>query len=331
MTTVLVLDPIPELAPYQLEQETAAAFGATFVLGDGTLRDAEVILNTGAMALPATALRELRRCRLIVRYGTGYDTIDVAEATRLGIMVANAPSYGVAEVADHACALILALARRIPWLDREVRAGRWFEAHAEAPQVRRLSALTLGVIGLGRIGRAVARRMAAFEMRILGVDPQYSDEAIRALGIEPHPLDDVLRAADIVTLHVPLTPATQGLIGRRELALLRPTAMIVNTGRGGLIDETALAEALATGRLAGAALDVLSGEPPDPAHPLLQIDPRQVILTPHFGSASADARAALHREVAAALEAFLGGQAPVSLVNPNVASEMQVRRKEEAC
>lgn len=325
VTTVLVLDPIPELAPYQLEQETAAAAGATFVLGDGTLRDAEVILNTGAMALPAAALRELQRCRLIIRYGTGYDTVDVAEATRRGIMVANAPSYGVAEVADHACALILALARRIPWLDGEVRAGRWSEAHAEAPQVRRLSALTLGVVGLGRIGRAVARRMAAFELRILGTDPQFSDETIRTLGIEPLPLDDLLRAADIITLHVPLTPATRGLIGRRELALLRPTAMIVNTSRGGVIDEEALTEALAAGRIFGAALDVLVSEPPDPAHPLLQIDPRRVILTPHFGSASADARAALHREVAAALEMFLSGQAPASLVNPNVVPGIQVR------
>lgn len=325
VTTVLVLDPIPDLAPYQLEQETAAAAGATFVLGDGTLRDAEVILNTGAMALPAAALRELRRCRLIIRYGTGYDTVDVAEATRRGIMVANAPSYGVAEVADHACALILALVRRIPWLDGEVRAGRWSEAHAETPRVRRLSALTLGVVGLGRIGRAVARRMAAFELRILGADPQFSDETIRALGIEPLPLDDLLRAADIITLHVPLTPTTQGLIGRRELALLRPTAMIVNTSRGGVIDEEALTEALAAGRIFGAALDVLVSEPPDPAHPLLRIDPRRVILTPHFGSASADARAALHREVAAALEMFLSGQAPASLVNPNVVPGIQVR------
>lgn len=318
MTTVLVLDPIPELAPYQPEQATAAAAGATFVLGDGTLRDAEVILNTGVVALPAAALRELRSCRLVVRYGVGYDTIDVAEATRLGIMVANAPSYGVGEVADHACALILALARRIPWLDGEVRAGRWAEAHAEAPRVRRLGALTLGVVGLGRIGRAVARRMAAFELRIVGTDPLFSDEEIRALGIEPLPLDDLLRAADIITLHVPLTPATQGLIGRRELAFLRPTAMIVNTGRGGLIDEAALVEALASERIFGVALDVLASEPPDLAHPLLRIDPRRVILTPHFGSASADARAALHREVAATLETFLSGQMPASVVNRDV-------------
>lgn len=318
MTTVLVLDPIPELEPYLIEQETVAKAGATFVLGDGTLRDADVILNTGVMALPAAALRELRRCRLVICYSTGYDAIDVAEATRLGIMVANAPSYGVSEVADHACALILALARRIPWLSGEVRAGRWAEAHAEAPQVRRLGNLTLGVIGLGRIGRAVAQRMASFEMRILGTDPQISDEAIHALGIEPLPLDDLLRAADIITLHAPLTPTTQGLIGRRELALLRSTAMIVNTSRGGLIDEAALIEALTTERIFGAALDVLASEPPDPTHPLLQIDPRRVILTPHFGSASADARTALHREVAAALEAFLEGQMPTSLVNREV-------------
>ncbi len=323
MTSVLVLDPIPELEPYDLERQVVEAAGATFALGDGTLRDADIILNTGVTPLPAESFGKLQRCRLIVRYGVGYDTIDVAAATRCGIIVANAPSYGVTEVADHTCALILALVRRIPWLDAEVRAGRWTEAHAEVPRVHRLGALTLGIIGLGRIGRAVARRMAAFDLRILGTDPHLPDETIRASGVTPLPLDDLLRESDIVTLHVPLSEATRGLIGRRELALLRPTALLINTARGDLLDEAALVEALMSGRLAGAGLDVLIQEPPDPTSPLLGFGQRQVILTPHFGSASADARADLHREVTAVLSAFLAGRRPDSVVNPEVFSRVQ--------
>jgi D-3-phosphoglycerate dehydrogenase len=315
VATVLVVDPIPELEPYEPEREVVTATGAQFELGDGQVRDAEIILNTGVTTISAAALRQLARCRLIIRYGVGYDTIDLQEASRLGIAVANAPSYCVSEVADHACALILALARRIPWLDREVRAGRWSDALDATTRVRRLRTLTLGVVGMGRIGSAVARRMAAFELRVVGCDPQLSDDAIWTRGAEPLVLDELLRQSDIVTLHVPLTPATRYLLGTRELALLRPTSALVNTARGGLLDEQALITALAADRLFGAALDVLEREPPDLSNPLLQFDPQRVILTPHVGAASAEARLALHREVAAAVATFLAGRLPESVVN----------------
>ncbi len=299
------------------------ATGATFALGDGTLRDADMILNTGVTPLTAESFGELQHCHPIIRYGVGYDTIDVATATRRGVTVANAQSYGFTEVADHTCALILALVRRIPWLDGEVRAGCWTEAHAEALRVRRLGALTLGIIGLGRIGRAVARRMAAFDLRILGTDTQLADETICALGVTPLPLDDLPRESDIITLHVPLSEATHGLIGRHELALLRPTALLINTARSDLLDEAALVEALMSGRLAGSGLDVLTQEPPDPTNPLLGFGQQQVILTPHFESVSADAQADLHREVTAVLSAFLASRRPESVVNPEVFSRVQ--------
>ncbi|HEX9370658.1 MAG TPA: NAD(P)-dependent oxidoreductase, partial [Roseiflexaceae bacterium] len=167
MTTVYIPDPVDSLQPFAEERAVALAAGAEFMLGDGaapTIRDAEVILTTW-MRFPPEALRSLKRCRLIVRYGIGVDTIDLASATECGIVVANAPTYCVAEVADHAAGLILSFARRIPWLDRQVRAGNWSEVQKELWDVRRLSRLTLGIVGLGKIGRQVAQRMGPFGFR----------------------------------------------------------------------------------------------------------------------------------------------------------------------
>ncbi|MGH2391558.1 MAG: C-terminal binding protein, partial [Chloroflexota bacterium] len=325
--TILAPDPFDAPENYAPERAIAAAFGGELILGEerpARLHDAEVILIAG-MTVPATVMPELARCRLIVRYGIGVDTIDVAAATAHGIVVANAPTYCVAEVADHTAALILSLTRRIPWLDRQVRAGEWSATRSKAGGVRRLSMLTLGIVGLGRIGRELTARMIPFGIRMIAHDPRLEPGAIEALGAQSATFEALLRQSDIISLHVPLTAATRHLIDEEALALMKPTAMLINASRGTVVDEAALIRALDTDRLAGAALDVLEQEPPAPDHPLLRMDPRRVILTPHFAAWSEDAFSCLHQEVAAAVEAVLGARWPAGTVNPEVAPKHDLK------
>ncbi len=320
MATVFIPDPAAVLAPYDKERIAAEACGATLVLGDGTvpLMDAEVILTVGLMAIDAAAIAALERCRLIVRYGIGVDTIDVAAATAQGIVVANAPTYCVEEVSDHATALMLSMARRVVALDRTIRERGWMAAQSELGGVRRMRSRTLGIVGMGRIGAAVARKMQPLVGRTLGYDPYLKAQTITERGAEPVGLEQLLREADIVSLHVPLSEHTHGLIDAAALALMKPTALLVNTGRGPLVDEVALAAALAEGRLGGAALDVVAREPLAADSPLLTVDPRRLILTPHAAASSDDSLVDLRHEVIAAMQAVLFGQWPVSVVNPQV-------------
>ena len=322
MTLVMVADPLEMLQPYAEERTAAEAGGAAFALGDGSfeaLREADVVLTAWTKRFTPEVIAALPRCRLIARYGVGVDNIDLAAATAHGIVVANAPTYCVAEVADHTAGLILALTRGIPWLDRQVRAGDWLSVRKDDPQVPRISRSTLGIVGIGKIGRRVAQRMAGFGCRILAHDPYLSDDEIRARGAEPvASLADLLREADVLTLHVPLTDETRQLIDAAALAQLKPSAVLINTSRGGVVDEAALIEALRAERLRGAALDVLAPEPPAPDHPLLTFDPRRVILTPHFGAWCNASVPDLHAEIAGAVAAVLAGRWPASTMNPEV-------------
>ncbi len=328
MATIFVPDPDPLLQPYTEERRIAAAAGAEFVVGDDVpphLRDAEVIVNS-TLLISADILPSLRRCQLIVRSGIGLDTIDVAAATACGIVVANAPTFCSAEVADHAAALILSFARRIPWLDRQVREGAWLTIQQDVWGIRRLSKLTLGVVGLGKIGQQLARRLASFGMRILGYDPYLSDNAIQSLGVTPASFADLLRESDFVSLHVPLLPSTRALIDEAALKLMKPTAVLINTSRGPVVDEPALIRALQANRLFGAALDVVEQEPPDLNNLLLAIDSQRLILTPHVASSSVEAIQALHSEVGAAIEAILDGRWPSATVNSSVVPKRPLRR-----
>jgi D-3-phosphoglycerate dehydrogenase len=328
MPTVYIPDPAESLAPYDEERAAAATCGAELVIGDGQgpLLDAEVILTVGLMTIDAAAIAALERCRLIVRYGIGVDTIDVAAATERGIIVANAPTYCVEEVSDHAAALALSLARRVPALDGIVRTRGWDAAQAELGGVRRMRSRTLGVIGMGRIGATLAAKLRPFVGRTLGYDPYLAPELIAERGAEPVGLETLLREADIVSLHVPLSAATRGLIGAAALAQMKPTALLVNTSRGPIVDETALALALAEGRLGGAALDVVEREPLAPGSPLLTIDPRRLVLTPHSAASSDDSLIDLRREVIAAMRAVLAGRWPAGVVNPTAAPRVPLGR-----
>lgn len=328
MLTVSIPDPHETLAPYDAERAAAAAAGAELVLGDGSgrLTDAEVILTSGLIPIGADAIAALERCRLIVRYGIGVDTIDVDAASAHGIVVANAPTYCVDEVADHAAAMILGLARRVTALDRIVREAGWAAAQAEAGGLRRLRALTLGVVGMGKIGAALVSRMQPFVGRTLGYDPYIDAPTIASRGAEAVGLDTLLGAADIISIHVPLMDSTRGLIDAAALARMKPTALLVNTSRGPVIDQAALAAALAAGRLGGAALDVVAREPLAADSPLLAIDPRRLVLTPHIAASSDDALVELHREVIAAMQAVLAGRWPAAVMNPHVRPRVPLER-----
>ena len=263
--------------------------------------------------LGADALAALGRCRVISRYGVGSDTVDVAAATARGICVCNVPDYCVDEVSDHALALLLAWARRVAALDRGVRAGEW-DYRAAGPIVR-LRGRTLGLVGFGRMARALAAKAGPLGLRILAHDPLLAPEAVRAGGAEPAAtLDDLLAAADFVSIHVPLGEGTRGLIGEAALRRMRPGAVLINTARGAIVDEVALARALREGWIAGAALDVLAHEPPGPAHPLMGLP--NVILTPHVAWYSEESEAELRRKAAQNVADVLSGRRPTYLVNP---------------
>jgi D-3-phosphoglycerate dehydrogenase len=270
--------------------------------------DADVLINQYA-PITAEVLDALPRCRLVVRYGVGVDNVDVEAAAERGVWVANVPDYGRDEVADHTLALALAVLRGVVALDRSVREGTWDLAAARP--LRRLSALTWGVVGCGAIGTAVAGRAAGLGMRVLGYDV---DQVRSEPPIERVPLEELLEAADLVSLHAALTRDSHHLVGAAALARMRPTAFLVNTARGGLVDSGALLAALDVGELAGAALDVLEGEPPDELGWRLARHPR-VVATPHAAWYSEEAFSTLKTEVAReALRVLEGGQ-PRSPVN----------------
>jgi D-3-phosphoglycerate dehydrogenase len=254
----------------------------------------------------------LPRLRLLVRYGVGVDGIDLAAATERRIPVVNVPDYGTDEVANHAVALLLALARKITRLDRQTRAGGW--KVFDVQPIHRLAGQTVGIVGCGRIGSRVARKLAGFDVRLLGADPLIRDFPP---GVTPVPLDRLLAESDYVTLHVPLADDTRHLIDARALGRMKPTAVLINTARGDIVDAAALTAALQAGRLGGAGLDVTEPEPLDPASPLLRME--QVIVTPHAAWYSEEGRGDLKRRVAEeAVRVLLAGQRPLHCVNPEV-------------
>jgi len=251
--------------------------------------------------------------KVVAVYAVGYDNVDVAAATRRGIVVTNTPDVLTETTADLAWALILAVMRRIPEAARLVREGRW-EGWAPAQLLGAdVFGKTLGVIGMGRIGRAVARRAAGFGMAVLyHTRHPLNHEEEAALHAKYLPLPQVLQRADIVTIHTPLTDTTRGLIGKAELAVMRHSAYLINTARGAVVDEAALAEALEQGRLAGAGLDVYQHEPH--VHPRLLALPNTVLL-PHIGSATTETRVKMGLMVADNITAVLEGRKAPHRVN----------------
>jgi D-3-phosphoglycerate dehydrogenase / 2-oxoglutarate reductase len=297
-----------------IENEVLGPLGASVVFVDALNRDvvadADALLVT-LQPVGADLLEAMPRCRIVSRAGTGVDLIDIEAATEMGIWVANVPDYAVDEVSTHALSLILAHARRIPGLLRAVEAGGW-DGRA-AGQIRRLRGQTLGILGFGRIGQAVAAKAAALGVRILAHDPYVAKERMAELGVEPVGFEELMVRADFITLHMPLTPETRHLIDRSALRLARPQAVLVNTARGGLVDEEALVEAVRDGRLAGAAVDVLESEPPPRDHPFLGEE--RIWVTPHAAWYSEEAGEEMIRTACENVSLVFRGERPLHPVN----------------
>jgi D-3-phosphoglycerate dehydrogenase / 2-oxoglutarate reductase len=268
-----------------------------------------------ARRVDAAALASMRRCRIVQTLSVGHDCVDVAAATRAGIAVSNTPAYCTDEVASHAITLVIAVARRLHQLIPATRAGTW-DHHAARP-IRAFAGATLGIVGLGRIGRRVAAMARGLGMRVTACDPYLADDVFALVGAERrHELADLVREADYVTIHAPLTAETRHLFDASTLALLRPQAVLVNTARGGLVDETALAAALEARAIAGAGIDVLEREPPAPDHPLL-VSP-YCLVTPHIAWYSEASLARGLEDGLDELERALRGERPRFVVNPEV-------------
>lgn len=270
------------------------------------------IAVTNKVPLRAAELAQLPELRMIAVAATGTDMIDLATCRERGIVVSNIRNYANATLPEHVFALILALRRNLLALRGDVERGEWQRAEQFCLFTQRIDDLagsTLGLVGFGALGRAVARLGRAFGMRVL-VHTRTPDDTAE---VEFVGLDRVIEESDVLSLHVPLTAATRDLIGRDELARMKPGAVLINTARGGLVDEQALADALLAGRIAGAGFDVLSKEPPEPSNPLLQLRLPNFILTPHVAWASAQAMQALADQLVGNIEAFVGG-APRNVV-----------------
>ncbi len=271
--------------------------------------DADYVITQFAR-VDADVIGAMEKARVIVRYGIGVDNVDLQAAAKRGIPVCNVPDYCVDEVADHTLAFILALTRQVVPHAISVRAGAWRLAVPLA-EMRTLRDMTVGIVGLGRIGREVAQRLAPFRCRRLAHDPFVPEASVEALGCEPAGLERLLRESDLITLHCPSTPDTRRLINRGKIALMKPRALLVNLGRGDLVETDALVEALQSGKLAGAALDVLDPEPIPASSPLLRME--NVILSPHIASAGPKSTRTL-RETAAKIVAAAVRREPL----PNI-------------
>lgn len=303
------------------ERAAAEALGAELRVGQcrtpeevlALTHDADAILNCYA-PMPTNVIDALEHCKIIARYGIGVDTVDLVAATRKGIAVTNVPEYCVDEVSDHALALLLAWARKVVVANRAIRAGSW--QLADVAPIHRLRGQTLGLVGLGKIALRLAGKAQALGLRVIGTDPYVSAERVAPLNIALLPLDDVLAQSDFVSLHAPLTNETRGMLNADAFAKMKPTALIINTARGPLIDDGALRNALSSGKIAAAALDVTPLEPLPADSPLRTLD--NVILTPHIAYYSEESLRDLQQEAVDEVTRALRGEPQKSLVNREV-------------
>jgi D-3-phosphoglycerate dehydrogenase len=305
----------PNLNP---AREVLSRIGAELLLAEGrtpqaimqVARDADAVLVTYAK-VTAEMIGQMKRCRVIARFGIGVDNVDIAAATNASIVVTRVPDYCIDEVSDHTMALLLALARKIPFANSRAHAGRW-EMPAVVP-IHRLRGSVLGLVGFGRIPQLVAPKAKTFGLRVISYDPFVSAETMMRTGVEKVDFSELVKVSDHISIHTPLVPETNHLFNADVFRRMKPTAHLINTARGSVVDEEALAQALDEGRLAGAALDVLSQEPPSTS-PLFGRD--NVILTPHMSFYSAESLIDLQSKAAEEVVRVLTGEAPRNPLNP---------------
>ena len=307
--------------PLALFDKTAAKIGAKVIYGGVTTpeqiesmaEDADAVIVFRTHVSPA-AIARMKKCKLLVRQGIGTDLIDVPAASRAGIFVSNVPDYCIEEVASHTMMLLLAAVRNLLGYDRVVREKGW-GLYSSGRKVPPLDGMKLGILGLGKIGREVARKAHAFGMDIAGYDPYVHDDIFESVGVERvRHLDELLRRSRALSINTPATPETNRMIGSRELALLPPGSYLVNTARGAIVDLAALDEALASGHVAAAGVDVFEEEPLGADHPILKRD--NLIVTPHVAFYSNRSLVAVLTQTMEEVVRVLRGERPLNLVNP---------------
>ena len=300
--------------------EIAATTDAEFIAG---AKDADAIFARGRR-MTKEIIDSLEKCKVISLGSVGADSVDIAAATARNIPVTNVPDTFIEEVADHTMMMILASFRRLLTMDKMVREARWREGRPMLSEFPRLMGQTIGFIGFGHVARATALRAAPFGVRMLAYDPYIEELAISQYSAEPVGLVELLQRSDIVSMHAPSTPEANHMLTHEHFRAMKPGALFVNNGRGPTVDEKALIQALQEGWIAGAALDVLEQEPPDPENPLLHMD--NVTLTPHVASASSRMAPESRRRVGMELSLVLTGRWPKSCVNPSVLEKTDLRR-----
>ena len=292
-------------------------------------QDADAVIVGPVEPYSEKAIAAMSRCRIISRFGIGYSNIDVAAATRMGIPVAVVLDASIHEVSDHTLMFILAFSRRLIPLTRMVQGGGWHQGSPELAGARgkmfRLNQQTLGLVGMGRIGELVALKAGAFGLRILVNDPYVTQEKIAEIGAVATDFENIVRESDFISLHLPLTPETNQMFGPAEFRKMKPTAYIINTSRGALIDEAALYQAITKGDIAGAGLDVTAPEPPLPDSPLLTLE--QVLITAHSAWLSESSNRELQQTATEAVVKALAGDWPTNIINPEVRRQENCRVK----
>ncbi len=272
------------------------------------VEDVDVLVVRSRTKVTRRVIEAAKKLKAVIRAGVGVDNIDMEAAKERGLTVVNTPREPAESVAELTIAFALCLARKIPSLDRSMKEGLWLKGEMGME----LKGKTMGLLGLGAIGSTVARLARAFGMRVMAYDPYVSEEKARELGVELVSFQELLSSSDFLSVHVPLTPETKGMIGRNEIASMKDRAFIINTSRGGIVDEEALYEAIKGGKLAGAALDVYVKEPPPPDHPLLKLD--NVVCTPHVGGSTSDAQLRIALTMADDLLRIARGEEPLNKV-----------------
>ncbi|MDO8490894.1 MAG: phosphoglycerate dehydrogenase, partial [Dehalococcoidia bacterium] len=318
MAKILVADPIAEDGIQALKKcfEVDVKIGLAPQALLDVIGDYEALVVRSETKVTSAVIERGCKLQVIGRAGVGVDNIDIDAATRCGIIVVNAPAANTTSTAEHTIAMMMALARHIPQAHAALKAGQWQRQKFVGTEIR---GKILGVVGLGKVGTEVARRARGLEMKVMAFDPFVSTEYARNLGIELVPLERIFKDSDFITVHTPLTADTKGIIGAKEIAMMKPSVKLINVARGGIIDEAVLYQALEQGKVAGAAIDVFSKEP---AQDNILVKSDKVIVTPHLGASTNEAQSNVALDVAEQIIAALQGQPTRYAVNiPFISAE----------
>jgi D-3-phosphoglycerate dehydrogenase len=309
------LAPVADIIEIRADTPAELAAGA---------KDMDAIITSWGLRIDRQVIESLEKCVVIGVGSVGVDMVDVDAATAAGIVVTNVPDVFIEEVADHTMMLLLDVARMTSTMARMARTGQWYQARPILSRIPRLLGQTIGLFAFGNVARCTARRARAFGMNVIAYDPYVSELEITGAGVEPVGFAELLARSDFLSVHAPHNEETEHVIDRGAMAQMKSTAVVINTARGSIVDEAALIEALRSGTIAGAGLDVLEQEPPEPENPLLTME--NVLVTPHVASATTRMRPETRRRVGREVALVLRGRWPMSCVNPTVLPRVALER-----